>query len=66
MIQLKLNKVNFQVLILAKSSSYHTPQPEIYVERSLSPCEIVTSHPMNLEEGVYESTLLKGDILHYY
>ena len=33
---------------------------------SLSPHETVTSCPMNLDEGTYESTLLKGDILHCY
>ena len=26
----------------------------------------VTGHPMNGDEGTYESTLLKGAVLHYY
>lgn len=34
-------------------------------KHSLSPYEIVTGHPINLDEGAYESAILKGDILHY-
>ena len=49
-----------------QSSPYSTPQPEVYGKHSLSPYEIVISHHMNLDKGTYESTVLKGDSLHYY
>lgn len=34
-------------------------------KHSLSPCELITTHPMHLVEGTYEPALLKGDILRY-
>ena len=51
---------------MAQNSPYSSPQPETYDKQSLPPHEIVTSCPMNLNEGTHESSLLKGDILHYY
>lgn len=66
MVQLKFKQLNFQkLLILSVPTGPVKLKSTHFGKYSLSPYETVTGFPMHLDEGVYKSTLLKGDILHY-
>ena len=69
MIQSKLNWQNFQKYLISHDLKLLLVLFNLSFTRfgkhQLSPFEVITVCPMQLDEGMYERTLLKGDILHY-
>ena len=65
-IKTQLAKImNFLSLTFASGPSIGSPQPQIHSfgKHDIFPFVIITGRPMRLDEGLYDLTLLKGDIL---